>query len=208
MLKRLIEAEEQQAKVTSEVQLALKKFQEKYLRLQTAPAEVHQRTDEYVSISEADKHTNWVTVQEFKKLMQTALTQDKDKDASGSSEEIDARFNSKNSQATNFACGEFKDAAKGLNELLQVDEGDLFDKVRQGLEALKPEIENFANPKVLEHFNYVVNQPASKKLYPNGMCDKHKEGEILEFFKEQEFSKLVEILVLLSSFTSYYSATC
>ena len=81
-----------------------------------------------------------------------------------------------------MVCGEFADAAKGLIELLQVEEGELFDKVRGGLEKLELEIKMFGDEETIELFDYVVNQQTSEREYPNGIRDQDREEECLADF--------------------------
>lgn len=188
MTKRITSTQEQQAKLTSEVQRAVKKCQDECLRLQSALAEVQQKSEEYATIFDANKHI--LSVEDHRKLVQTALA--RDQDSSRTSGDIEQRFNS---DSKLFVCGEFQDAANGHGELLQVDEGELLDKVRSGLEGMRQEVEKFGHEEVEELYDYVVNQAASVKVYVNGKRDEDNVGRRLAYFQEHPHTKEAKLTI-------------
>ena len=91
-----------------------------------------------------------LTPAEYRVLVQTVLTRDK---ASGQGKGDNY---TKFSQPIQLITGEYGDAAKGFERLLQVDEKRLNQRKADGLKGMEHEIEEFGDPEVSEIFNYVL----------------------------------------------------
>jgi hypothetical protein len=182
------QAEEQLNKVKIEAQRLVKQAADERDRLQSAMERVKLMTAEYRSTYDASK---LISVEEYETLVQIVLT--RDNDLGKRKQEVELQASRYNAQVKQLVCGEFEDAANGLIELLQCSEDELYDKVKGGLPAMLAEAGAYGNAEVSELYDYVINQPASAKQYPNGVRDEGREGMRLADFMAHEYVKIAKL---------------
>jgi hypothetical protein len=90
-------------------------------------------------------------------------------------------------------CGEFEHAVKGFYKLLNVSEDEVFTRALGGSKAIEEEVSALGDRNVCEQLNYILGQPASEKLFLNGLRDKGHAGMMLCNFVEHEHAKTAEL---------------
>ena len=128
-------------------------YTEESARLKKALEEADTRAEEYARLYAEKSKELILSVADFKTVMQIALTQGTQ--ANREMGDAQLRFNS---TVKTLVTGEFEDAANGLPDLLKVDEEEIIDQVREGIEAMEREIKMFGDAETIELFDYVVNQ--------------------------------------------------
>ena len=86
-------------------------------------------------------------------------------------------------------CGVYQHAAEGFFELMNVDDDELYGKLRLGIKAIEEEVEKLGDPVVSEHLDYVLYQESSEKMFTNGVRDKGRNGMRLADFVEHKIAK-------------------
>ncbi len=93
-------------------------------------------------------------------------------------------------EAKEFVFGHFEHAAHGLSSLLHVHEKDIYQSMGQdGVAAIQAEVKRLNNKDLSEQLDYILTQPASEKLFANGLRDKGHDGMRLKDFVEHKNAK-------------------
>ena len=87
-------------------------------------------------------------------------------------------------------CGVYQHAAEGFFELMNVDDDELYGKLRLGIKAIEEEVEKLGDPVASEHLDYVLYQESSEKMFTNGVRDKGRNGMRLADFLKHENAKV------------------
>ena len=135
----------------------------------------------------APKATTWRQTLLSKEEEERSIKMLKDRYARRATTQGDAKETRYFSEIRSLVCGDFEQAVMGLVQRLGVDENHLAEQKMKGTHAIIEEIRSFGNESVQDDLDYVVNQEASEKEYPNGIRDKDRGGKKLaDFMKERE----------------------
>jgi hypothetical protein len=88
--------------------------------------------------------------------------------------------------AKELICGEYKHAAQGFYNLLNVDEEEVFDRFRAGVAAIEKEVADLQDKMVAAQLDYILRQRARVKSFSNGLRDMGHEGMQLKDFVQHE----------------------
>lgn len=78
--------------------------------------------------------------------------------------------------------GTLVEAARGLQHYMCVSEAHIFEGVRMGTAAIVEEVEALGDAEVSSLLRYILHEPASEAVYPNGVRDRGRNGEVLADF--------------------------
>jgi hypothetical protein len=90
-------------------------------------------------------------------------------------------------------CGEFEHAASGLYKLMNVPEKEVVKRWLRGVEAIKDEVTALGDSIVTEQLNYILLQPATEKMFANGLRDMGHTGMRLHDFMQHEHARVAEL---------------
>ncbi len=96
-------------------------------------------------------------------------------------------------EPSDLICGEFEHAAKGPYKLMNVPENEVFMRSMRGVEAIKEEVMALGDSNVMEQLNYILLQPATEKMFPNGLRDKGHAGMHLHDFVKHAHARVAEL---------------
>jgi hypothetical protein len=95
--------------------------------------------------------------------------------------------------ATDLTLAEFQHAAKGLYEILQVSEGEIFYRLSKGVQAIREEVKELGDKVVIQQLHYILCKSANEKKFPNGIRDKGHKGMTLKDFVNHENARATKL---------------
>jgi hypothetical protein len=96
-------------------------------------------------------------------------------------------------EPSDLICGEFEHAAKGFYRMLNVPEKEVFRRAMAGVKAIQEEVKALGDRHVMEQLEYILHQPTSEKVFPNGIRDRGNAGLHLRDFVQHEHAKIAEL---------------
>eukprot|EP00960_Hanusia_phi_P056561 763313-Hanusia_phi.AAC.1 len=164
------------------VEAAERADQEKDRRLQELYGRAQQLTDKYRS--EEGQAQRLLSIEEYKTLVEHALLA-ADKQTAGDVRE-EERFKS---DPKTLVCGEFKHAARGLEQLLQVPLKEVYKKLEHAMEKLREEVKAYGNADLTRDLQYVLSEAAREEQTGKGTRDKGHGGMRLRDFMQHHYVK-------------------
>ena len=105
----------------------------------------------------------------------------------GSNAGADLRFTL---EPADLVTGQPRDAARGVNFYLKADDADVHERMIHGVTSIRREICDHGSDEDRECLDYILNHAAgsSEVVFPNGVRDRGRRGELLSDFASHPFS--------------------
>eukprot|EP00960_Hanusia_phi_P013899 407598-Hanusia_phi.AAC.2 len=163
---------------------AAEKEEEKYS--QGMQRKAQELVDKYRS--EEKEGSRLLSVEEYRMLVKHTPLEDK---GNGEGKRKDQRFKS---DSRTSVCGEFKHAARGLEQLLQVPLKEVYQKTGDAIQKMREEVETYWNAELKRDLEYVLSEAAREEETTNGIKDKGHGGMRLQDFMRHRFVKEAQLL--------------
>jgi len=99
------------------------------------------------------------------------------------------------SNAKDFVCGKFDEAASGIFDVMNVDDQQVRNKSKEQseIQVIEDEVKALNHLDVSQQLEYILREPASEKKFENGLRDQGHVGMVFKDFVEHNCAKAAKL---------------